>query len=258
MEFFTSYGVAILASSKNKFINREDIYMDIYKKGDIVVHKINFESICVGEVIRQNSPFSYTIQLTDGKEVRVRYESLRKANEFEIFWYIYETISKTSGSIPKITGNENTKFIIPSVNTANPIVDIMPEIENYTYIPETGTTIIEWSDLTKTVTKAENIKTADQLTGFMAAYAKKAAGNGNKINNLFDYWSVKKPTKEAEEKLKQDALNKEIERIKAKKKAKKESWAIRKRAKEIMIEQEAQKLAQEMMNKKSNGEVENN
>ena len=62
----------------------------------------------------------------------------------------------------------------------------MPNIKNYTYIDHIGLTTIEWSDGTKTTVRAENPARADQYTGFVTAYAKKAAGNTNNINNLFD------------------------------------------------------------------------
>jgi FAD/FMN-containing dehydrogenase len=121
----------------------------------------------------------------------------------------------------------------------------MPNITNYTYNEDTAVTTIEWSDGTKTTVRAENPDTADQHTGFMAAYAKKAAGNNNTINNLYDEWAVKKPAREMKAQIEANAVALEEQRIAKKRKAKKEKWLIRKRAAEIAKEYEARKIANE-------------
>lgn len=121
----------------------------------------------------------------------------------------------------------------------------MPNIKDYIYNSKIGLTIIKWCDGTKTVVKAENPDTADQYTGFVTAYAKKAAGNNNKINNLYDKWTVEIP------KLKADA-DRMIEKMKAEEtqkeernRKKREKYIIRKMALQRKREFEARKLASE-------------
>lgn len=121
----------------------------------------------------------------------------------------------------------------------------MPDIIGYKYNENTAVTIIEWSDGTKTTVRAENPDTADPYTGFVAAYAKKAAGNNNMINKLYDEWAIKKPAREAKAQIKANAAALEKQRIAKKRKAKKEQYLIRKRAAEINKEYEAKKLAHE-------------
>lgn len=118
-------------------------------------------------------------------------------------------------------------------------------ITNYTYDSVKGVTIIEWCDGTKTVVKAENPDAADKFTGFMTAIAKKAMGNDNTVNKLFDEWTVKKPLKEMEQQKKQQKEKSESERIAKKRAEKKRKWLVRKRAAEIAREYEARKVAEE-------------
>lgn len=121
----------------------------------------------------------------------------------------------------------------------------MPDIINYNYNEDTTVTTIEWSDGTKTTVRAEFPDTASQHEGFMVAYAKKAAGNNNTINNLYEEWAVKKPAREQKAQIKANAERLEEQRIAKKRKAKKEQWLIRKRAAEIDKEYKAKKLANE-------------
>lgn len=121
----------------------------------------------------------------------------------------------------------------------------MPDIVNYTYNATTAVTTIEWSDGTKTTARAEDPSTANSYTGFVTAYAKKAAGNNNTINKLYDEWAVEKPAREAKAQIKANAAALEEQRIAKKRKAKKEQYLIRKRAAEINKEYEAKKLAHE-------------
>lgn len=121
----------------------------------------------------------------------------------------------------------------------------IPKITNYNYNEDTTVTTIKWSDGTKTTVRAEFPDTASQWEGFMAAYAKKAAGNNNTINNLYDEWAIKKPAREQKAQIKANAEFLEEQRIAKKRKAKKEQWLIRKRAAEIAKEYEAKKLAHE-------------
>lgn len=121
----------------------------------------------------------------------------------------------------------------------------MPNIKDYTYDSKIGLTIIKWYDGTKTVVKAENPDTADQYTGFVTAYAKKAAGNSSKINNLYDKWTVKIPKLRADadrmiEKMKAEETQKEERNRK-----KREKYIIRKMALQRKREFEARKLASE-------------
>lgn len=121
----------------------------------------------------------------------------------------------------------------------------MPEIVDYKYIEDTAVTTIKWSDGTRTTVRAEYPETASPYTGFVTACAKKAFGNNNTINKLFDEWAVKKPAREIKAKIKANAAELEAKRIAEKRKAKREKWLIRKRAAEINREYEARKLANE-------------
>ena len=119
----------------------------------------------------------------------------------------------------------------------------MPDIANYTYNPSTGETYIKWTDKTETTVVAENPETADQYAGFVAAYAKRAAGNTSHITGLYEKWAIKKPKRDAEEQAKREAEIAEQNRIKAKRKAKKERYLISKEALKRKREYEAKKLA---------------
>lgn len=121
----------------------------------------------------------------------------------------------------------------------------MPDIKDYTYNSKIGLTTIKWHDGTKTVVKAETPDTADQYTGFVTAYSKKAAGNNSKINNLYDKWTIEIP------KLKADA-DKMIEKMKIEEaqkeernRRKREKYIIHKMALQRKREFEARKLASE-------------
>ena len=124
-------------------------------------------------------------------------------------------------------------------------VKLMPEIVNYTYNSETGMTKIKWSDKTETTVYTEIGTAPDQFTGFVVAYAKKAAGNTSRINNLFEKWAIKKPIKDKIAEEKRIAQETEEKRIAEKRKAKREKWLIRKEAIRIKREYEARKLANE-------------
>lgn len=121
----------------------------------------------------------------------------------------------------------------------------MPEIVNYTYDESTGMTKIKWSDKTETTVYTEIGTVPDQFTGFVVAYAKKAAGNTSRINNLFEKWAIKKPIKDKIAEEKRIAQETEEKRIADKRKAKREKWLIRKEALRIKREYEARKLANE-------------
>ena len=124
-------------------------------------------------------------------------------------------------------------------------VKLMPEIVNYTYNSETGMTKIKWSDKTETTVYTEIGTAPDQFTGFVVAYAKKAAGNTSRINNLFEKWAIKKPIKDKIAEEKRIAQETEEKRIAEKRKAKREKWLIRREAVRIKREYEARKLANE-------------
>lgn len=154
--------------------------------------------------------------------------------------YIDEILKEVSKSLPKAI---NQQMYTVKNNFKEDIG--MPKITNYAYNEDTAVTTIEWSDGTKTTVRAENPDTADPHTGFMAAYAKKAAGNNNTINKLYDEWVIKKPAREQKAQIKDNAVALEEQRILKKRKAKKEKWLIRKRAAEIAKEYEARKIANE-------------
>lgn len=121
----------------------------------------------------------------------------------------------------------------------------MPNIKNYTYIDHIGLTTIEWSDGTKTTVRAENPAYADQYTGFVTAYAKKAAGNTNNINNLFDEWAIERPKREAKRGAEELAACLEAHEKQERENKKREKRIIRREALRLKREYEAKKLAQE-------------
>ena len=137
----------------------------------------------------------------------------------------------------ELAEKENNTMKVKNIN--------MPEIVNYTYDKTTGTTKIKWSDKTETTVYTEIGTVPDQFTGFVVAYAKKAAGNTSRINNLFEKWAIKKPIKDKIAEEKRIAQETEEKRIAEKRKVKREKWLIRKEALRIKREYEARKLANE-------------
>ena len=121
----------------------------------------------------------------------------------------------------------------------------MPNIKNYTYIDHIGLTTIEWSDGTKTTVRAENPAHADQYTGFVTAYAKKAAGNTNNINNLFDEWAIERPKKEKKRLCDELIARLEAHEKQERENKKREKRLIRREALRLKREYGAKKLAQE-------------
>lgn len=161
-------------------------------------------------------------------------------------WYINKGDLYTNPLAAKTIANELNESISKGKSDDNVKNNMkMPSIVNYTYDEKTGKTFIKWSDNTETTVIAENPEKADRFTGFMTAYAKRAAGNTSYINNLFDKWAIKKPIKDkiAEEKrIAQEAENK---RIAEKHRTKREKYIIRKMALQRKREYEAKKLAKE-------------
>ena len=137
----------------------------------------------------------------------------------------------------ELAEKENNTMKVKNIN--------MPEIVNYTYDKTTGMTKIKWSDKTETTVYTEIGTVPDQFTGFVVAYAKKAAGNTSRINNLFEKWAIKKPIKDKIDEEKRIAQETEEKRIAEKRKVKREKWLIRKEALRIKREYEARKLANE-------------
>ena len=121
----------------------------------------------------------------------------------------------------------------------------MPDIKDYTYNSKIGLTIIKWYDGTKTVVKAENPDTADQYTGFVTAYAKKAAGNNSNINNLYDKWTIEIPKQIADTDKMVEKMKAEEAQKKERNRKKKEKYIIHKMALQRKREFEARKLASE-------------
>lgn len=137
----------------------------------------------------------------------------------------------------ELAEKENNTMKVKNIN--------MPEIVNYTYNSSIGETKIKWSDKTETTVYTEIGTVPDQFTGFVVAYAKKAAGNTSHINNLFEKWAIKKPIKDKLAEEKRIARETEEKRIAEKRRAKREKWLIRKEALRIKREYEARKLANE-------------
>ena len=121
----------------------------------------------------------------------------------------------------------------------------MPGIKDYTYNSKIGLTIIKWYDGTKTVVKAENPDTADQYTGFVTAYAKKAAGNNSNINNLYDKWTIEIPKQMPDTDKMVEKMKAEEAQKKERNRKKREKYIIHKMALQRKREFEARKLASE-------------
>ena len=170
------------------------------------------------------------------------------------FYNIFFGLKKTYDTDPVLVGSKRalktitttTDDFFKEVATMN-ITDLIrtPDIINYTYTPHIGLTTIEWSDGTKTTVRAEDPAKADQYTGFVTAYAKKAAGNTNNINNLFDKWAIERPKRETKR-----MCDEMVARIEAQKKQerdnkKREKRTIRREALRLKREYEAKKLAKE-------------
>lgn len=126
----------------------------------------------------------------------------------------------------------------------------MPDITDYTYNPETATTVITWSDNTTTTVTAENPATADQYTGFMIAYAKKAAGNTSRIQALYER-AIKLPEKKALAEQKAKEKEEEQKKIRENQKARKRRQRVRREARrrkeeyeKSLISEEAKRLAE--------------
>lgn len=198
---------------------------DEFKPGDVVINILNpqWGTGIICEVI---SPKAYMVMFQNSF-TSIQLEC--NADELQSFSIAVGNTFKNITS-KKISRMENNK---------------MPDIINYNYNATTAVTTIEWSDGTKTTARAEDPSTANGYTGFVTAYAKKAAGNNNTINRLYDEWAVKKPAREMKEQIKANAAELEKQRIAKKRKAKKEQYLIRKRAAEINKEYEAKKLAHE-------------
>ena len=122
---------------------------------------------------------------------------------------------------------------------------IMPNINDYTYDSKIGLTIIKWDDGTKTVVKAENPDTSDQYTGFVAAYAKKAAENNGKINNLYNKWAFKIPKLKVKHEIMVEKMKAEEAQKEERDRKKREKYIIHKMALQRKREFEARKLASE-------------
>lgn len=115
------------------------------------------------------------------------------------------------------------------------------EIADYKYNPKTGETYIKWTDETQTTVRPAEGTKPNQYVGFVTAFAKKAAGNTSRINNLFDKWTVKMPAKAEIEAEKVEAKKAEVKRIAEKRKAKKEKWLLRR---EVLRRKRAYEAAQ--------------
>lgn len=204
--------------------SRELDTSDEFNLGDVVINILNpqWGTGIICEVI---SPKTYIVMFQNSI-TSMQLEC--NADELQLFSIAVGNAFKNITS--KINRMENNK---------------MPNIINYNYNAITAVTTIEWSDGTKTTARAEDPSTANGYTGFVTAYAKKAAGNNNTINKLYDEWAVKKPAREMKAQIKANAAALEEQRITKKRKSKKEKWLICKRAAEIAKEYEARKIANE-------------
>lgn len=100
-------------------------------------------------------------------------------------------------------------------------------ITNYMFDDVQNSTILTWSDGTKTAAKCEDTDKFSLYVGFMICVAKKFMPNATTQANE---WLVKKPKREAEAKAKVEADRAEAERIAAKKAESAKQWHLRKQA----------------------------
>ena len=126
----------------------------------------------------------------------------------------------------------------------------MPNITDYTYDPDTATTTITWSDNTTTTVTAEDKAAADQYTGFMTAYAKKAAGNTSRIQSIYER-AIKLPEKKALAEQKAKEKEEEQRKIRENQKARKRRQRVRREARrrkeqyeKTLLMDEAKRLAE--------------
>lgn len=152
----------------------------------------------------------------------------------------YRKCLKESKISTYILDKESSVEIMNNINKG-----IMPDIVDYKWNAETGTTYIKWSDKTETTVRAEDPTTADQFVGFMMCYAKRAAGNTSRINNLYDKWAVRKPIQDKKAEAKALAEKKEKDRIASKRKKEREEYLVYREALRIKRDYEARKLANE-------------
>lgn len=145
-----------------------------------------------------------------------------------------------------LTKENNSIFDVNGIGK----IEKMPTITDYTYNPDTATTTITWSDNTTTTVTAEDPSTADQYTGFMTAYAKKAAGNTSRIQALYER-AIKLPEKKALAEQKAKEKEEEQKKIREKQKARKRRQRIRREARrrkeeyeKSLIREEAKRLAE--------------
>lgn len=120
---------------------------------------------------------------------------------------------------------------------------IMPAIKDVKFNAVKGVTVIRWADGTKTVARSSDGGKVDAFTGFVTAYAKRATGSDH-ICDLYEKWLIDAPIAKAE--AIEAEKNRKLEaKIKAEKDAaKREQRLIRRRARAIAREIEAQKLVE--------------
>ena len=145
-------------------------------------------------------------------------------------------------NLPKVR-NYTIATITDSISsTTEPITKTTPRITNYKYDENNNTTIICWSDGTKTYS-TKNDPLDERYIGFVTAVAKKFISN---VITQADNWIIKKPAKEAKLKAKQEAELAEQKRINAKKAAKKAKWELRRKAIAIAEEYKKQQELEEI------------
>lgn len=130
------------------------------------------------------------------------------------------------------------------------VAHAMPNITDYTYDSDTATTTIIWTDNTTTTVTAEDKSTADQYTGFMTAYAKKAAGNTSRIQSIYEK-ALKLPEKKTLTEQRAKEQEEEQRKIKENQKARKRRQRIRREARRrkeqyerALLNEEAKRLAE--------------
>ena len=84
------------------------------------------------------------------------------------------------------------------------VVNLTPQPKSIIY--NNRTTIVIWSDDTKTIVRCADGQEFDEYTGFVAAIAKKMYGSTPKVKKLIDEIKVVQPTKQKKQKQEPDAV----------------------------------------------------
>ena len=75
---------------------------------------------------------------------------------------------------------------------------LIPDIERLSFHPENRTTVVRWTDGTKTVVRCGEGETWSEYSAFVAAVAKKVFGSTSAIRKAIDFYDVKRQAERKE------------------------------------------------------------